>query len=219
LAHPVKKWHIIGRKNNPQNTPLKPQNKMPSRAEIARMHLDRAERYGDAKTFNASKERAHYRKAATALRFGSSTPPPPIARTLSHMEEKFEMIQQGKRPRSLESGTPDDEDQKLIYFRDQALYNLHSACAKETKMALSSMSFIATDFPELVSFLHILARSIKNGAQLDLELIEKEAREHPDLKRLVAHLPKNLRLLAERVRAMREKGGTHAYTLVALLTM
>ncbi len=86
-------------------------------------------------------------------------------------------------------------------------------------MALSSMSFIATDFPELVSFLHILARSIKNGAQLDLELIEEEAREHPDLMRLVTHLPRNMRLLAELVRAMREKGGTHAYTLVALLTM
>lgn len=202
-----------------KTTPLPRENpKMASRAQIARMHLDRARRYADARTWTAGKEAAHYRKAVTALRFGAA-PKPQIAQTLRNAEEKLELLAKGQIPRTLQGAKPEDPEMLAIYFRDSVLREIHATCADEARRAVASMSFVAADFPELAHFLEVVVRQLTSGASFDADELKRACAAIEKLKPLFATLPRNMELLIRQLTVLVEKDPRNTKLLLSYLVL
>jgi hypothetical protein len=187
---------------------------MPSRAEIARMHLDRARRYGDAKTWSARKERSHYRRAATALRFGSTqavTLTVPIYQALKDAQQKLGILAKGGSLPSQASGAPAknaDRPTEIEFYRDIAIQEMYEECKNFGQSmlpmkVLSCMALVSADFPaELEVLLRIVYHLVEEGKKLILEILEQERKKIPIVGPLFSALPKGMEYLLLNLRGL-----------------
>lgn len=202
---------------------------MLSRAEIARMHLDRALRYGDARTWSARKERSHYRRAATALRFGSTPakrPTIPIYMALVDVQQKLEMLSRGKRLPSQTGKEPAetaDMPTQIEFRRDLAIAEIYRVCKTLGESALPRnlvlcMRLVAGDFPvELEALLRLVETIVNRDKKLSFRTLDQERKQDPTLGRLYDVFPHGTGTMLSYLNAVVESGIDQPQTVTGFL--